>query len=125
MDTQTITLDPPRADRDAVTKPPVAVVIIAKNEERNLPACLASVTPWAAEIVVVDDQSTDRTRDIAAAAGARVLRRAMDIEGRHRNWAYAQASQPWVLSLDADERVTPELVAEIAEIIERDPPQEA
>ena len=95
----------------------MSVVIIAKNEERNLPDCLASIKGWAAEIVVVDDHSTDRTRELATAAGAKVFTRAMDIEGRHRNWAYAQASQPWVLSLDADERVTPALAEEITRVL--------
>src|SRR3989338_8326668 len=118
MDVAAVALAPSRPDRRAVTTPPVSVVVIAKNEERNLPDCLRSVVDWAAEVVIVDDRSTDRTRELAAAAGARVLTRALDIEGRHRNWAYAQAQQPWVLSLDADERVTPALAKEIAAIIE-------
>jgi len=96
---------------------PLSVVIITKNEEARIAECLASVM-WAAEVVVVDDHSTDRTRDVAAHDGARVLLRTMDIEGRHRNWAYAQATQPWVLSLDADERVTPALAEEIAAVIQ-------
>ncbi len=96
---------------------PVSVVIITKNEEGRLPDCLASVAEWAAEIVVVDDNSTDATRAIAERVTDRVFVRAMDIEGRHRNWAYAQARQPWVLSLDADERLTPELRDEIARVL--------
>ena len=103
---------------------PVSIVIITKNEAARLPDCLASVA-WAAERLVVDDESTDRTVEIARQAGARVLTRRMDIEGRHRNWAYAQASQPWVLSLDADERVTPELAAEIRQLLAQPPPFDA
>ena len=91
---------------------PIAVVIITKNEASRIAECLASVA-WAAERLVVDDESTDRTVAIAQQFGVRVLTRRMDVEGRHRNWAYAQASQPWVLSLDADERATPELVDEL------------
>ncbi len=95
---------------------PLSVVIVAKNEERNIEECLKSVQ-WAPEIVVVDDSSADRTVEIARRCGARIIEREMDIEGRHRNFAYAQATHPWVLSLDADERVTPELKEEIERVL--------
>ncbi len=95
-------------------KAPVSVVIIAKNEEKRLEDCLKSVVNWAQEIVVVDDMSTDKTVELARKYTDKIFQRKMDIEGRHRNWAYDQATQPWVLSLDADERVTPELSCEIA-----------
>ena len=91
---------------------PLSVVILTKNEASRIQECLESVG-WAAERLVVDDESTDETVRLAESLGARVLRRKMDIEGRHRNWAYAQAQHEWVLSLDADERVTPELAEEI------------
>ncbi len=97
-------------------KAPVSVVIIAKNEEKRLEECLKSAS-WAAEIVVVDDQSTDLTVEIAKRYTSKIFHRAMDIEGRQRNYAYDQASQPWVLSLDADERITPELAQEITATI--------
>ncbi|HTL48512.1 MAG TPA: glycosyltransferase family 2 protein [Verrucomicrobiae bacterium] len=97
-------------------KTPLSVVIIAKNEEKRLEDCLQSVS-WAAEIVVVDDNSTDKTVEIARRHGAKVFTRAMDYEGLHRNFAYNQATQPWVLSLDADERVTPELAEEIGRVV--------
>lgn len=93
-------------------KTPVSVVIIAKNEEKRLEECLKSAA-WAEEIVVLDDMSTDRTVEIARRYTDKIFQRAMDIEGRHRNHAYSLATQPWVLSLDADERVTPELAKEI------------
>ena len=99
---------------------PLAVVILTKNEAGRIRDCIESVR-WADEILVVDDESTDDTVRIAESLGARVLRRKMDIEGRHRNWAHAQAAHEWILSLDADERVTPELAAEIAGLFRRGP----
>ena len=93
-------------------KVPLSVVILTKNEAHRLGDCLKSVE-WADECLVIDDESTDSTVQLAESMGARVLHRKMDIEGRHRNWSYAQARNEWVLSLDADERVTPELSREI------------
>ncbi|MCM8792671.1 MAG: glycosyltransferase family 2 protein [Candidatus Omnitrophica bacterium] len=98
---------------------PLSVVIVAKNEEKNIQSCLSSVLGWADEIIVVDDESTDKTAQIAESMGAEVLRRRMDNEGRHRNWAYSQAKNEWVLSLDADERVTQELKEEISQILNK------
>ncbi len=95
----------------------LSVVVITKNEERNIQDCLASVEGWADEIIVVDDLSTDKTVDIARKYTDRIITRQMDIEGRHRNFAYAQAKYLWVLSLDADERVTDELKREIEEAL--------
>ena len=99
---------------------PISVVVLTRNEEGRIADCLNSVG-WAAEILVIDDGSTDRTAEIAQGMGARVLNRRMDIEGRHRNWAHAQAQHPWVLSLDADERVTPELAQEIQQLLAGEP----
>ena len=92
---------------------PISVVILAKNEGGRLRECIESVR-WAQEVLVVDDESADDTVRLAAELGARVVSRKMDVEGRHRNWASAQAAHDWILSLDADERVTPELAQEIA-----------
>ncbi len=92
-----------------MTKIPLSAVIITKNEERNMHYCLKSVADWVSEIVIVDDESTDKTVDIAKGYGAKVYHRKMDNEGVHRNWAYAQAKNEWVLSLDADEMVSPDL----------------
>lgn len=100
---------------------PLSVVILAKNEAGRLAECLRSVE-WAAERLVVDDDSTDETARIAESLGARVVRRAMDIEGRHRNWAHAQAKHEWILSVDADERVTPELAGEITQLFQQGTP---
>ncbi len=100
---------------------PISVVVITKNEEANIDGCLKSVFGWADEIVIVDDESTDRTVKIAQAYANKVLYRKMDNEGVHRNWAYAQAHNEWVLSLDADEMVSAELRDEISEAIARRP----
>ena len=107
---------PDLQDKERVMeKAPVSVVIIAKNEEKRLEACLKSAE-WAAEIVVLDDMSADKTVEIAKRFTDKIFQRAMDIEGRHRNYAYGKATQNWVLSLDADERVTPELAKEIFQV---------
>jgi len=96
---------------------PVSVVIITKNEEDRIRECLDSVKGWADEIIVVDDESSDRTPEIVREYTDKIFTRKMDNEGRHRNWAYAKASNVWVLSLDADERLTEELKKEIGEIL--------
>lgn len=99
----------------------ISVVVLTKDEERNITACLESVYGWADEIIVIDDESSDRTCDIAQKYGCRIIKRKMDVEGAHRNFAYAQAKNRWVLSLDADERATPELKEEITKILSADP----
>lgn len=101
-------------------KAPLSVVVITKNEEANIEACLKSAL-FADEIILVDDDSSDRTREIAARFTDKIFSRKMENEGRHRNWAYAQARNPWVLSLDADERVTPELADEITRLLSAKP----
>ena len=93
--------------------------MLTKNEQANIAECLSSVKDWADEIIVVDDESSDNTISIAKGFNAKVLERKMDVEGRHRNWAYAQAGNLWVLSLDADERVTEELRDEIRDILNK------
>ena len=90
-----------------------------KNEEKRIGACLESVA-WADDIVIVDDMSTDRTVEIARRYTGRIFERKMDIEGIHRNYAYSQAKNGWVLSLDADETVSPELKEEIARVVRED-----
>ncbi len=97
---------------------PLSVVILTKNEELNIVDCINSVKGWADEVIVVDDFSTDRTVQIAQELADRVLIKKMEVEGTHRNWAYAQAKNKWVLSLDADEKVTPELKKEISAVLE-------
>lgn len=98
----------------------VSVVVLTKNEEQRIASCLASVI-WADEIIVVDDESTDKTVEIARGYTDKIFIRKMDIEGRQRNWAYAQARNTWVFSLDADEIITPELQKEIEEVLSGNP----
>lgn len=102
-------------DRDTiipVLPPPISVLILTKNEERDLPGALASVS-WSDDVHVFDSHSTDRTQEIARAAGAQVTERAFDNWAAHQNWGLANIRfrYPWVLYIDADERVTPELQA--------------
>ncbi|QAT17009.1 glycosyl transferase [Candidatus Velamenicoccus archaeovorus] len=100
-----------------MSKTGLSVVILTKNEEENIAACIKSLKGWADEIIVVDDMSSDKTVPIAQELADKVLIKKMDVEGTHRNWAYAQARNAWVLSLDADETVTPELQSEITAAI--------
>jgi glycosyltransferase involved in cell wall biosynthesis len=89
--------------------PEVSVVLITRNEATRIRRCLDSVK-WADELIVVDQHSMDGTPDICCEYGAKVITRAMDAGfGEQKNFAVAQASKPWILSLDADEVVTPEL----------------
>lgn len=103
-----------------MSKIPLSVVVITKNEEDNIGKCLRSAYNWADEILIVDDESTDRTVEVAGKYADRILHRRMDNEGTHRNWAYAQAKNEWVLSLDADEYATEELKEEISKAITDD-----
>jgi glycosyltransferase involved in cell wall biosynthesis len=97
--------------------PTLSVIIITKNEAHAIEDCLRSVA-WADEIVVVDSGSTDNTVNICQQYGAKVTATAdWPGFGRQKNRALALATQPWVLSIDADERVTPELQAEIKQAI--------
>ena len=100
-----------------MNKIPLTVVVITKNEEANIALCLKSVYNWADELVVVDDESKDKTVQIAQQYSDKIFHRKMDNEGKHRNWAYAQARNEWVLSLDADEYASDELKEEISEAI--------
>lgn len=91
----------------------LSVVIITLNEEKNIAGCIASVE-GVGEVVVVDSGSSDRTVDLARDAGAKVEVHPMVSFSDQRNYAESLATREWVLSLDADERVTPELMSEIA-----------
>ena len=97
--------------------PRLSVVLIVHNEEAHLAACLASIRELADEIVVLDDGSTDATISIATQAGARVAMRPFDDFGRQKQAALEMATGTWVLSVDADERVTPALAREIARVV--------
>ncbi len=99
----------------------LSVILITKNEARNIRACLESVR-WADEIVVVDSGSTDDTVAIAREFTDRVYVHDWPGFGVQKNRALDYASKDWVLSLDADERVTPELRGAIEEALRSGPP---
>ena len=91
----------------------LSVILITKNEEANLKDCLESVS-FADEIIVVDSQSSDKTQEIARSFGAKLeITSDWPGFGPQKNRALNLATQDWVLSIDADERVTPELKQEI------------
>ena len=96
----------------------LAVVILTKNEEKHIAACMASAA-FADEILVIDSGSTDGTQAIAEAHGARFIPHPMTDEGfaGQRNFALTQTQADWVLYLDADERITPELAAAVQRAI--------
>jgi len=106
----------------AAKRPPISVLILTRNEERDLPGCLDSVA-WCDDVHVFDSLSTDRTVEIAGARGARVTTRAFDGYASQRNAALHGLAfeHPWVLTLDADERAPPALARELAEFTERAP----
>jgi glycosyltransferase involved in cell wall biosynthesis len=95
--------------------PLLSVAIVTLNEEKSLARTLASVV-WADEIVVVDSGSTDKTAEIARSFGAHVIEREWPGFAAQKNFAIAQCNGEWVLSLDADEELTPELQTEIQEL---------
>nr|WP_314073080.1 glycosyltransferase family 2 protein [uncultured Roseococcus sp.] len=94
----------------------LSALVVARNEEARLPACLATLG-FADEIVVVLDRSTDASAEISRAAGAVVLEGAWALEGERRNAGIAACSGDWIIEIDADERVPPELGAEIRQLI--------
>lgn len=92
--------------------PPVSALLLAKDERHRLPETLASIA-WADEVVVVDTGSTDGTQELARGAGARVVEIPWEGYVASRNRALREVRHDWVLFLDADERVSPQLKAEI------------
>lgn len=100
---------------------PLAIIVLTLNEERHLRGCLASVTGLAERLLVIDSGSQDRTTEIARMSGADVVDRPFTGFASQRNAALDLVDQPWVLFLDADERVTPALRREIQEAIRQAP----
>jgi glycosyltransferase involved in cell wall biosynthesis len=95
---------------------PVSAVLITRNAAAVLDACLESLA-FVDEIVIIDSASTDGTQDIAARRGARVVQKEWLGFGRQKQFAVEQAKHDWVLCLDADERVSPELAASICQAL--------
>lgn len=91
----------------------VTAVVLTKNEEKNMVDCLESLS-FCDEILVVDDNSEDRTEEVARRLGARVLKHALAGDfSRQRNFGLQNAKNEWILFLDADERVGKDIIAEI------------
>ena len=97
--------------------PGVTAVIAAHDEAANIEACIASVE-WASEVIVVENDSVDDTVDRARGAGATVISPKFTTIGAARNNAIERVKTQWVLVVDADERCTPELAAEITKLID-------
>jgi len=95
----------------------LSVVLITQNAADRIPDCLASVA-FADEVLVVDTESSDGTTEVAARLGARVVRKDWLGYGRQKQFAVNAAANDWVLCLDADERVSPELAASITRALE-------
>jgi glycosyltransferase involved in cell wall biosynthesis len=100
----------------------ISATIITFNEEANIREACESLT-WADEIIVVDSGSTDKTRDVAKACGAQVIEKDWPGFATQKQFATEQALHDWVFSLDADERVSEELIASIGEVRELDDSQ--
>ena len=97
----------------------LTVIIPCKNERHNLPDCIESVRGIADEILIADSGSTDGTLEYVRGLGCcRIIEREYIHSGDFKNWAIPQASHAWILIVDADERVTPQLAAEIRASLE-------
>jgi glycosyltransferase involved in cell wall biosynthesis len=127
----TTTVDVKRAGIDAGASPAppepvvadISVIVLTCNEETNLPACLESLRGLSCRVFVVDSGSSDRTIEIAEQSGAAVRYHPFENYALQRNWALNNLAldTPWVLNLDADERLTPELRQEIAAVLDCPP----
>ena len=99
---------------------PISIIVITKNEEHNIEACLESVR-WAADIVVVDAESDDRTVEIARRFTEKVFVKPCMGFAAAKQFATGQSKNDWILWLDADERILPELADEIQKLIPGNP----
>lgn len=91
----------------------ITAVVLAKNEEKNIVDCLESLS-FCSEIIVIDDNSVDRTAEIAKNSGVKVIKRSLDGNfSEQRNFALSQSRNDWTLFVDADERISKDLGQEI------------
>ncbi len=103
-------------------KRPLTVIVPCKNERLNVVACIESFWSLASEILIADSGSTDETMDLALCfSKVRLIEREYVTSGDFKNWAIPQARHEWVLLVDADERITPELAEEIQLVLSRGP----
>src|SRR5258706_16328950 len=94
----------------------ISAVVITKNEEENIVDCLKTLL-WCDEILVIDDNSTDKTRELAKKHGATVIEHALDNDfAMQHNFALQKVKSEWVFFVDADERVSSDLAQEIKQI---------
>lgn len=102
-----------RCEGDMTNNSRLSVVISAHNEENNIKDCISSVK-FADEVIVVDSESTDKTSQMAKEAGARVFSKKNNLMlNVNKNFGFTKATNDWILNIDADERITPELAKEI------------
>ena len=102
---------------------PLTVIVPCKNERMNIGPCIESFLDLADEILIADSLSSDDTVEIAKRYDkVRVVQREYRTSGDFKNWAIPQAKHEWILLLDADERVTPELADEVRSILSSTPP---
>ncbi|NLF07858.1 MAG: glycosyltransferase family 2 protein [Pirellulaceae bacterium] len=102
----------------------LTVLIPCRNESHNIRQCVESVRQVADEILVADSLSTDDTTDLVRGlGGCRLIEREFVDHADFKNWAIPQASHPWILQIDADERLTGRLAAEIREVLDRGDPE--
>jgi glycosyltransferase involved in cell wall biosynthesis len=107
----------PFDDHFATMTNKLTVVITCKNEAKNIGGCIISARQIADEVLVADSGSTDGTLDIIRGLDCRLIEREYVTCGDFRNWAIPQAAHEWVFVLDADERITPKLAAEIRKVV--------
>jgi glycosyltransferase involved in cell wall biosynthesis len=107
--------EPQRKDTVAIS-----ILVLTKNEQKDLPQCLESVC-WSDDVIVYDSLSTDDTLGVADRFGARVVQRPFDNWAAHQNWGLRnlQFKHPWVFYIDADERMTPELKTGILSAVQK------
>src|SRR5205814_9684745 len=105
--------------RRSMITPLLAVMVLTYNEEPNLPDCLDSLTGLGCPVYVIDSGSTDRTIEIAKAAGATILTHPFEKHSQQWAWAIEQLPEAheWILGLDADQRLTPELREELSRLL--------
>jgi glycosyltransferase involved in cell wall biosynthesis len=106
---------------------PISILILTRNEERDLPECLKSVS-WAEDVQILDSMSSDTTLDVAHTFNAKVTQRQFDNWASHQNWALKNMRfrYPWVLYLDADERVSESLKSSLQDaLLSSDRPESA
>ena len=103
---------------------PLSVIVLTCNEETNLPECLDSLHALRCEIFVLDSGSTDATLQIAKSRGVSIHKHPFENYAAQRNWSqqHLPLNSPWLLHLDADERLTPELVTDINRVLADPPP---